>query len=118
MSLLPIQNGLLVDDEVLGDAQAKVIALCKQYLPAANGDAELLALYWLNFDNLSKIVDAEAFRQWTREVATPAESITRTRRACRRVISTSTSVEEGRRAKAVNQRTYWATKRNQTGGVP
>jgi hypothetical protein len=112
--MLPVQKGLLVDDKVIGDIQAKVITLCQQHPSAANSDADLLALYWLTYDGLSKLVDMDTFQKWLRG-ATPAESVTRARRSCRHLIKTSPEVEKGREAKAASYRNYWAGRNNHRG---
>jgi len=111
--MLPVQRGLLVEDKIVGDVEAKVVAICGECPSAANSDAELLALYWLEFDGLSRIVDAERFRQWMRTNATPAESITRARRACRRLLNTSPAVERRRQKMADNHRKFWRLNRNE-----
>lgn len=100
---LPAQKGMFVDDKVIADAEDKVRAICEEHPECANSDAELLARYWLAFDKLDTILRPPAtidFILWMKKWATPAETITRARRAIRKEIGTSGAIETVRQEKA------------------
>ena len=104
----PIQGGLFVDDRVIGFIRQNIIAICRAYPEAVSSDALLLARYWLEVDGLSELIDKESYCRWMRTKATPAESITRGRRACREQLNTNLSIERQRQEIAKNHRAYWA----------